>query len=373
LNETVAARFLFVCCQPGAEGALKNELAAAHPAWRFAFSRPGFATFKWSGSGQPAERLQLRSVFARTYGWSLGPLSGSDDEQRIAHLRKQLAELQLDQLHVWRRESRHVSSGLPRQVTPSTEEFGQRALAALIADGRLAATAQCNQPADRGQVVGDLIEIDSDKWWLGWHRALAFCHHWPGGVPLIAEPPEMVSRAYLKMREALLWSALPIQPGDRCVEIGSAPGGASQALLESGMHVMGVDPAIMDSRVLANPHFMHIRKRGADVKRRDYAGNKWLVVDANIGPRPMLDMVEDIVSHPATRLQGMLLTLKLPDWKLAGEIAEHARRVRSWGFEDVRCRQLASNHLEVCLAALRSRSLRRRRVRARQSSQAARK
>ena len=69
---------------------------------------------------------------------------------------------------------------------------------------------------------------------------------WVGGVPRIAPPEEMVSRAYLKMAEALEWSAIPLARGEVCVELGCSPGGAAQALLERGLFVIGIDPAEVD-------------------------------------------------------------------------------------------------------------------------------
>jgi 23S rRNA (cytidine2498-2'-O)-methyltransferase len=363
--------FLFVCCQPGAEGALKQELVVTHPGWRFAFSRPGFVTFKGVGAHAPSARLQLKSVFARTYGWSLGPLAGEDDGQRLESLVSAWSGRRADRLHVWQRQSRKPAGGLPRIVSEASEAFGQQVHARLVELALLPVSSRCNQPAKNGQTVCDCILLGQDQWWLGWHRASSFCQRWPGGVPKIEEPAQMVSRAYLKMREAMLWSGFPFQPGDRCVEIGSAPGGASQALLEAGLLVTGVDPAEMHAEILAHPNFVHLRKRGAEVKRRELRGHKWMVVDSNVAPQHTLDTVEAIVTHPATSVHGMLLTLKILQWPLAGEIAQYVQRVRSWGYADVRCRQLACNQQEVCLAALRSRSTRRRRQ-ARRASQAAR-
>ena len=51
------------------------------------------------------------------------------------------------------------------------------------------------------------------------------------------------------MDEALQWSRLPVQKGDAVVEIGSAPGGACQRLLEGGLKVTGVDPSEMDASI----------------------------------------------------------------------------------------------------------------------------
>jgi 23S rRNA (cytidine2498-2'-O)-methyltransferase len=355
--------FLFVCCQSGAERALKNELVLTHPEWRFAYSRPGFVTFKWVRDEPPSDHLQLRSVFARTHGWSLGPLPADRLDKQLERLIEILAGRSFQQLHVWQREPMEPTSGMPQVISPATEEFEAHARSALVEAGLLAGEAGGHRPTSMHQVVADCVMMAPEEWWLGWHRAASFAQRWPGGVPSIAPPDEMVSRAYLKMREAILWSGIPMRAGEQCVELGSSPGGVSQALLEQGLYVTGVDPAEMDARILAHPRFAHVRKRGADVRRREFRGVHWLVADSNVAPSHTLDTVESIVTHPSTSIRGIVLTLKLLDWKLAGELAQYAHRVRSWGFQDVRCRQLASNHQEVCLVALRSRSMRRERPR----------
>ena len=53
----------------------------------------------------------------------------------------------------------------------------------------------------------------------------------------------------------------------------------------------------------------------------------------------------------------MLLTLKLSDWKLAGQISEYIDRIRGWGYKYVHARQLAHNRHEICIAAMRQRSM----------------
>jgi 23S rRNA (cytidine2498-2'-O)-methyltransferase len=177
---------------------------------------------------------------------------------------------------------------------------------------------------------------------------------------VIPDPREVISRAYWKMQEALVWSQLPIERGDRCVEIGSAPGGASEALLGAGLAVVGIDPADMAEQVLKDPNFVHVRKRAADLKRREFRGIRWLAADSNVAPKHTLDTVEAIVTHPEVHIRGLLLTLKLLDWHLAADIPDYLDRVRSWGYGYVRARQLAFNRREFCVAALRSRAQRRR-------------
>jgi len=156
----------------------------------------------------------------------------------------------------------------------------------------------------------------------------------------------------LKMEESLRWSELPIADGARCAEIGSAPGGASQALLDRGIVVTGIDPAEMAPEVLQYPNFTHLRRRANQVKRREFRKIRWLTADMNVAPRYTLDVVEEIVTHPQINIRGMLLTLKLFEWELAEEIPQCLARIRGWGYNSVHARQLQYNRREICVAAM---------------------
>jgi 23S rRNA (cytidine2498-2'-O)-methyltransferase len=154
------------------------------------------------------------------------------------------------------------------------------------------------------------------------------------------------------MEEALRWSRLPIPPGARVAEIGSAPGGSSQSLLAHGMIVMGIDPAEMSPILLNHPRFTHLRRRSTQVRRTEFQKIRWLAVDMNVAPEYTLETVEAIVTHPRINIRGMLLTLKLPQWELAVNVPEYLERIRSWGYNLVQARQLQFNRREVCVAAL---------------------
>ena len=56
----------------------------------------------------------------------------------------------------------------------------------------------------------------------------------------------------------------------------------------------------------------------------------------NVAPAYTLDTVEAIVTHHEVDVRGLLLTLKLPDWKLAAEVPDWLARIRSWGYAEVR-------------------------------------
>lgn len=346
-------QFLFLTCQHGAEAALKGELARNWPDFRFAYSRPGFLTFKLPADYQLYADFDPEVVFARSYGLSLGKVAGHDPATLARGVWEVVGDQPWQRLHVWAREF---------AVPTAAEEPSPLDLAALEAKAmlrahcphpeRLEADVEVNQPARAGDFVVDCVVVEPDQWWIGTHRARSVASQWPGGMFPIQLPPSAVSRAWLKMEEALRWSQLPIPAGARMAELGSSPGGASQALLERGYSVVGVDPAEMHSAVAEHPRFVHIRRRAAQVRRREFRKIRWLTADMNVAPSYTLSVVEDIVTHPEVNIRGLLLTLKLFEWKLADEVPAYLDRVRSWGYNRVQARQLQHNRQEICVAAL---------------------
>jgi 23S rRNA (cytidine2498-2'-O)-methyltransferase len=350
------AKFIFIVCQLGAEAALKQEVARRYPDLRFAFSRPGFLTFRLPEPTRGGT-FELRSTFARTWGFSLGKAAGTDAAELARAAWRTLGSqppavglARFEHLHVWQRDR-----ALPGDLgfDPGTGAAAAAAGERLIAERPRAtlASLRLNECAASGDLVLDVVLVEPHEWWLGWHRAESPETRWPGGVPIITAPADMISRAYLKIEEALRWSELPVESGDRCVEIGSAPGGSCQSLLERGCFVTGIDPAEMDARVLANPRFTHLRSRAKDVKRSAFGEFRWLVSDANVAPNYTLDTVEAIVTHTGIEIEGLVLTLKLTDPRFAAQLPLYNKRIRSWGYARVRARQLAFDRQEVCVVA----------------------
>ena len=341
-------RFVFAAAQGGAEQHLKNEIARAHPALRFAFSRPGFVTFR--GADDLSDDFTLRSIFARTWGYSLGKVAGADDAQLVRDVWRLVAEQLRD------REFRHLHIWLREQPLPGDEDYDAtgealaRTIGMLLLDQRPASFGDIalNNVATADELVLDCVLVERHEWWLGWHRAASPETRWPGGVPQIAMPPRLISRAYFKIVEALGWSELPIAAGDRCVEIGSSPGGSCLALLDRGLVVTGIDPAEMDPLVLGHPRFTHLRARAKDVKRSVFRECRWRVMDANVAPNYTLDTLDGLLTQAGVRPEGLLLTLKLTDPELADKLPAIAERIRRYGYRNVRMRQLAFNRREIC-------------------------
>jgi 23S rRNA (cytidine2498-2'-O)-methyltransferase len=368
------AHFVFMTCRAGAEGAIKQEVARIEPAWRLAFSRPGFLTFKRT-SERPSDDRQLAErhwTFAHAHGISLGRVSGDS----VAELANQVwrtdgvATLvgtgQLADIHVWQREQPEVRDTIEDLVcesfmSPLAEEIEVALQSAAPAEckQRLKQQAERCLPSPRNGLVLDIVVVEPGEWWIGYHRAITHAQRWPGGAIPATMPGHAVSRAYAKLEEAIAWSGIPLSEGDECVEIGCAPGGASQALLDRGLFVTGVDPAEVDSTVLKHPRFRHIRKRGKEVQRKEFVGVRWLVADMNIAPEATLETIESIVANLGLAIRGLVLTLKFSDWADSRKLPEFITRIRGWGYRDVRARHLVCGGQEVCVVALRRKALRR--------------
>ena len=354
----MSSHFLFVVCQVGTEVTVKHEVARRHPSFRFSFSRPGFVTFRIPDEVARDRKFELNCAFARTWGFSLGKAVGTDGQQLARDFWKPFVErypaevlAQFQHLHVWQRD-RFVpgDSEFEPGITPLAEGIGELILEQLPNVGSTW-SLPLNEDAQVDDRVLDCVVVEPNEWWFGWHRANTVETRWPGGVPDVDSPENMVSRAYLKIEEAIRWSEFPIQAGDRFVEIGSSPGGSCQALLDRGCIVTGIDPAEMDPILLAHPNFTHLQSRAKKVERSFFQNFRWLAADANVAPKYTLDTVEAIVTQPEVRIEGLLLTLKLTDLALAAELPLFHKRIRSWGYRRVHARQLAFNRQEVCVVA----------------------
>ncbi|MDZ4848602.1 MAG: SAM-dependent methyltransferase [Pirellulaceae bacterium] len=342
--------YLFVGCQHGAEAVIKQSFCEPNGPFRLSFSRPGFVTLK-SELSVPAWSAAIpESPFIRVRGHALSRLEGDSADSLISQAIEKYRSLDWTDLHVFQRDI----------AMPGWNGFepGRSQLAALIGDqfqaelekAGDARASRINRTTDWNARVLDVIIIEPNQWWIGSHLVESSFDRWPGGVFPISEPAEMVSRAYLKMAEAIHWSRLPFKPGESVVEIGSSPGGACQYLLDLGMKVVGIDPAEMAPEIIANPNFEHIRSRSIQVKRRFFSRFRWLVCDANVSPVYTLDTVEAIVTYPTTAIEGMLLTIKLSDWEKANDIEAHIERIRQWGYSKIEVRQLSYNRRECCVA-----------------------
>lgn len=213
---------------------------------------------------------------------------------------------------------------------------------------------QTNAPLDatRDDLVETIVDVDGKPWRCVHTKANARTP-WPQGVPLLALPEGAPSRAWLKLEEAAALFDIPFRAGQRAVEIGSAPGGATHALLERGLQVVGIDPNDMDARIAAHPKFAHMKMTSMNVDASALDHYDWLLLDVNVPPRTALRGALPLL-RPS--LEGFVFTLKMKDASLANEIDDWLARIRAAAGQSfaLHARQLWSNGSEICVVGLRA-------------------
>lgn len=339
--------YVMICCACGAEQVVKESIAPV--GWRPSFSRPGFVTAKHD------EVSELpRGVFIRTQSRSIGSVRGPDANPLIAKIADQLekhpdSSQPFDQLHVWPKDRAPIGRF---GFEPGIDEVSN-AVAEEIFRSLQDRWLRCDAPnriAESGHRVLDVVLVEPAHWFIGWHRATDWHSRWPGGVQPIEPKYEPISRAYFKAAEAITWSGFDLRAGQTAIEIGSAPGGACGRLLELGLNVIGIDPADMDERIMGHPRFRHIRARAGDLPRKEFRNAKWLLVDSNVKPEKTLVTIKNIVMNHHCKLQGLLVTLKIGDYRASGLIDDWTETIQQWNPSRVRVRQLSRNKVEVCFA-----------------------
>ena len=346
--------FIFTTCQVGAESALKSEFAQFFPSMRSAFARPGFVTFK---TETPISvEFVYRSVFARSAALTLGKIEAEQHDRLATEVWKIAAEQHLfvNRVHVFRRDPLPVGEqnfephhpaeliGLHRNIIEQSPK------AKFLGDG----AEYLSTAALPGETVLDVVQVDPNLFFIGTHTITETSPihvRYSGGILPITLPADVVSRAYLKFNEGFLWSGITPGKGEHCLDIGASPGGCSQFLLQHGVRVTGVDPGAIHPDVLAHPLFTHIRNRIKDAKRSLLRDVQWITADMNVAPNCTLDVLEELVAQTPT-IRGLLFTLKLIRWELADKLPILLDRTRSWGFADVRVKQLVFNRQEVMAA-----------------------
>jgi 23S rRNA (cytidine2498-2'-O)-methyltransferase len=331
-----ASRFLLVACQAGAEEGVFLMQQLMLPQLTRAAWRRGVVTFRLSDSSTSISEV-ADLPFARTTIESLGQVTGSSLTELTAAATAALPA-RPDQLHVWQRAK-------PARLRPQARSAEEPLPSAAELHATIAAQLECPQ-------VFDIVIDAPDRAWLGWHTATTPASCWPGGIYPGQLPDNAVSRAWLKLDEAIAVFEIPLQPGQRACELGAAPGGASQRLLSLGLSVVGIDPAGIDPQVAQHPRFEHWHMRARDVRLRRLRSFDWLVTDMNIDPSSTVDALERVATAPGNRLQGIIATLKLPQWQRAADLPGWLDRFRSWGFVP-RARQLSAGGRELCVVALR--------------------
>lgn len=299
--------FIYTIVNVGSEKMLKEEISLKYPELSFAYSRPGYLTFK-DNSGKIDLESQLDLVFARSWGISLGKIAEEKIEDEI---------------------KKYPHAIVHRFSLVSGESSGKT--------------------AEMGDTVLDVMEVKEGEFWMGLRKIRENSWRYPGADPRLSLPEEAPSRAYLKIAEALLWTDYRPEERENVLELGSSPGGASYAMVERGFRVYGVDNALMSETLLSNPMFTHIKKPMQTVLDSEIPRPcQLLVSDVNVLPSLILGQLKKFMSlRPG--IHSVYYTLKIGDKISVKEVLSHIETFKTFGFKDVRATQLPSNRSEILL------------------------
>lgn len=339
-------------CQFGTERFLKQEILERYHDLRAAFSRPGFVTFKTSPDWNVRRVGKIRSIFGRYKGLSLGRVPCEDVDAAVRAVWEMTGNLRIDRVNVFPRDLAVPGSGdfephIDRECVVLHEKLVQ---ACPYREKLAPGAGEALLPAERKETVLDVVPVSPSEWYLGYHLAEDWRSCQSGGLVRLNYPNNAVSRAYLKFEEALRWSEMPVRAGSRWLDIGAAPGGASQALLARGSEVIGVDPAEISPVVTNNPNFSHLRGRLNQLKRSQFRKVRWVVTDMNVAPNYTLDVLEDFISQKDRNIHGLLFTLKLVKWDLIADIPSYVQRIEGWGYAHIALNQMQFNRQEIMVA-----------------------
>ncbi|MES2597896.1 MAG: SAM-dependent methyltransferase [Verrucomicrobiota bacterium] len=327
--------FVFATCRAGSEPSLKREVAARHGGWLTpAFMRPQLITFKAKTEMRPD--FELDAAFSSVSGFSAGMAKTAAEV--AARVEEQ--GLEISQIHVFPRVI--AEDGISEEVWQRVDATNSE-IASLV---RLTKTSALILDVILGEV--------GEPWFLGIHRRTPAAHPSPGALPRIQLPPEAPSRAWLKIEQSLAWLGLDAPgklTGKTALELGSAPGGASWALLQRGMKVIGVDTGAMDERVLAHPNYHHISVPAGDVFLRDLPLEiDLLASDMNLHPGLVVKYMERFTRELNPR--WLALTLKMNDAQVESQIPSLLQQLRRFTPGEVHARQLPANRREITVVSL---------------------
>jgi len=343
---------VFCTCQPGAAAALKADVGRNFKRFKPAYMRPGLVTFKVDGAPVGAN-LPAPSLLARCWGLGLG--QARDGGAVLAAVDAAVGGKVPLVLQVSPRVLPTAAEPPPPNTPDTTAVFN----ALLRESPALALRVRPDGVPQRGDLVVDVLCASGEPHFVGMHVFdPAVRVPGAGGAIPVTLPAHLPSRAYVKMVEALAFGRVPLAVGDTALELGSAPGGATLALLERGVAVLGVDPGAMDPQVVAyvgegGARLTHLQRLMSQVDRRDLpAALHWVVLDANMAPQVALGTVARLLSVPRPALCGVILTLKLDGFAAVHHAPGWLERVEGMGMARVRATHLPSSRTEVCVVGL---------------------
>lgn len=99
------------------------------------------------------------------------------------------------------------------------------------------------------------------------------------------------NRAYLKLWELFARTGVTPRPGDKCLDLGSSPGGWTYVLARLGADVVSVDKAPLDPSVEQLPNVRFVKSSAFALDPEQHRDAQWLFSDVICYPARLLQML----------------------------------------------------------------------------------
>jgi 23S rRNA (cytidine2498-2'-O)-methyltransferase len=170
---------------------------------------------------------------------------------------------------------------------------------------------------------------------------------WPAGIAPVAEDRAAPSRAYGKLEEGFAWLGAAPAVGERCVDLGGAPGGWSWCALRRGATVLAVDRAPLLPPAAGHPGLTTLR--GDAFRYQPPEPVDWLLCDIICEPARTIELLERWMAGRWAR--RVVATLKFKGTAQYPLLAEARRRLGALGWPTLRLKHLYRHHNEVAVLA----------------------
>ena len=225
-------------------------------------------------------------------------------------------------------ELRQSAPGLTgHQATPG-ERPGDQLLVQLALVGKASLLVSCARPRPLPAGGHDLAP-------------------WPGGRAPVPDDRRAPSRAYRKLVEGFAWLGAAPAAGERCVDLGGAPGGLAWTALVRGASVVAIDRSPLAPPAAGHSGLQAIV--GDAFAYRPPAPVDWLLCDVICRPERTIDLVEAWMRQGLCR--RLVATLKFTGTGDYAAIERARQRLGALGWSFVRLKHLANHHNEVAILA----------------------
>ena len=170
----------------------------------------------------------------------------------------------------------------------------------------------------------------------------------PAAINII-EKPDDISRAQLKLREAILYFKIDLSSVRNALDLGAAPGGFSKELSMHRIKVIAVDTADLDKRLEKDRNITHLRIKAAEIN----SGQVFDMItnDMNIDPAESAQVMLSLSNLLRTN-GSAVMTIKCPSRNIADYI-KNTKKILSAKYTKFRFQHLPHNRMEITMFMLK--------------------